>query len=140
MLLRALFPAWAAKIKKVRGGVRIDDVVVRVVYCEETGRPRALQIQGACPFCGTGTWSAKCETLWDIGKMLAHFHPDSGEHFCEGIRRKYVEAMKEAGKFIEAGVKGARLGEAWAKVIQALYEGRKKGGGQNGKANCDRVN
>jgi hypothetical protein len=126
MLLRALFPAWAAKIKKVPGGVRIDDVVVRVVYYEKAGWPVALQVQGLCPFCGETTWSYECETLWGLGKQLAHFHPDPGSHFCAGMRKRYVEAMPQASKAIEEGVKNAQPAAKWAKVIQAIYKNRKK--------------
>jgi hypothetical protein len=126
MLLRALFPEWAAKIKRVRGGVRIDDVVVRVVYCEEAGWPVALQVQGLCPFCGETTWSYECETLWGLGKQLAHFHPDPGSHFCAGMRKRYVEAFLKASQVIEEGVKNAQPAEKWAKTIQALYKSRKK--------------
>jgi hypothetical protein len=129
MIVRSILPEWAAKIKKVRGGVMIDDVVVKVVYCEETGWPQALRVQGLCPFCGETAWSYECETLWGLGKQLAHFQPDPGSHFCVGLRKRYVEAFLKASQVIEEGVKGARLGEAWAKVIRALYEGRKKGEG-----------
>jgi hypothetical protein len=126
MIVRSIFPEWAAKTKKAPGGVRIDDVVVRVVYCEETGRPKALQIRGSCPFCGEEAWSKECDTLWGIGRELAHFFPDIGSHFCAGMRKRYVEAFLKASQVIEEGVKNAQPAAKWAKVIQAIYKNRKK--------------
>lgn len=127
MLIRALFPEWAPLVKKARGSVRIDDVVVRLVYWEKTGGPKALQVQGLCPFCGETTWSYECETLWGLGKQLAHFHPDPGSHFCVGLRKRYVEAFLKTSQVIEEGVKNAQPVAKWVKVIQALHESRKKG-------------